>query len=121
MGRGLLLRIANVPLAHAMAAGALGEIHMHVILVIAVGAGAEHGGEARAHSLAHAQAIVLRYLRIGQLHHGAVGKLERAHVERVALAVLRELRADNPIAAAAVIGGEVVDAPEWRAERTYGR
>src|SRR5215510_4192063 len=59
MGRGLLLRIANVPLAHAMAAGALGEIHMHVILVIAVGTGTEHGGEARANGLAHAQAIIL--------------------------------------------------------------
>src|SRR5262245_38377030 len=121
LGRGLLLRIANVPLAHAMATGAFGEIHMHVILVIAVGAGAEHGGEAPAGGLAQAKAIILRYLRIGRLNHGAVGKLEGAHIERIALAVLRELRADHPVTAAAIIGVVVVEAPERRSECTYGR
>src|SRR5262249_44444069 len=109
MGRGLLVGVTNVPLAHAMAAGAFGAIHMHVILVIAVGAGAEHGGEAPAGGLAQAEAIILRHLRIGQLHRGAIGKLEGAHVERVALAVLRELRADHPVTAAAIIGVIVVE------------
>ena len=60
-------------------------------------------------------------LRIGQPHQGAVGKLHRADVDRVGLAVLGELCADDPIAAAAIIGGVVVEAPERRAEgRTAG-
>src|SRR5262245_14356564 len=38
--------VAHVPLAHAVAAAALDAVEMHVALVIAVRARAEHGGEA---------------------------------------------------------------------------
>ena len=37
-------------------------------------------------------------------------------VERIGLAVLAELRADNVVAPAAIIGGIVLDAAQWRAE-----
>ena len=48
------------------------------------------------------------------LHQLAVGEPERAHVEGVALAVLGEPGADDPIAPAAIVGGIVVDAAQRR-------
>src|SRR3954453_14934418 len=115
----LLAGLAHVPLAHAVAAGSFGEVHMHVVLVIAVGARTKDRGEARAGALAQAETKILADLRIGQPHDGAVGKLYRSDVDSVCLAVFGELCADDPIAAAAVIGGVVVEAPERRAEVTH--
>ena len=89
---------------------------MHVVLVIAVGARTKDRGEARAGALAQAETKILADLRIGQPHDGAVGKLHRSDVDGICLAVLGELCADDPIAAAAIIGGVVVEAPERRAE-----
>src|SRR5437016_3535781 len=58
--RGLLPRLANLPLADAVAAAALGEVEMHVLLVIAVRSGSQHGGEAGADALAQAFAKIPR-------------------------------------------------------------
>ena len=119
--RRLVAFLANVPLAHPVAAAALDQVHVHVVLVVAVGARTQHGGEARAGRLLQALANVLGDARAGQLDELAVGELERAHVERIRLAMLGELRADHPVAPAAIVGRVVVDALELRAERTNGR
>ena len=84
---------------------------MHMVLVIAVRARTQHGHEARAHALPQAVAKLLGDLRVGELHHLAVGELQRADIERIALAVLGELGAHDPVAAAAIEGGEIGDAP----------
>ena len=94
---------------------------MHVILVIAVGAGPEHGGKPGAGALAQPLAQVLGDVRIGQPHHLAVGEPERTHVERIALAVLGKLGAEDPIATAAIIGRVIVEALERRAELAHRR
>src|SRR5712691_7747516 len=82
-GRKLHARLAHVPLAHTVAAAALGEIHVNVVLVVAVGAGAEHGGEARTGRLAQAFTKLFGHLGICQSHQRAVDELDRAHVERI--------------------------------------
>src|SRR5262249_59472479 len=101
--RKLLARVADVPFAYAVAAPALGQIHVHVVLVVTVGTRAEHGGEARAGQLPQVLAEPFVDLRVGQPHDRAVGEFYRAHVERVGLAVLREPGADDPVAPAAII------------------
>ncbi len=75
----------------------------------------------RAGGLAQLLAQVLGHQRIGQLHQLAVGEPERAHVERIALAVLGELGADDPVAPAAIVGRIIVEALERRAERAHRR
>jgi hypothetical protein len=103
-----------------VAAGALGEIHMDMILMVPVGAGAEHGGEPGASVLAQAFAKVLGDVGIGQLHHRAVCELERADIDGVGLAMLGKFRADDAIAAAALIRVEVIDALECASEGAHG-
>ena len=66
-------------------------------------------------------AKILGDLRVGQPEESAVGKLNRADVERIGLAVLGELCAGDPVAATAVIGGVVIEALERPAESTHGR
>src|SRR6185369_12483240 len=83
----LLAGLAHVPLAHAVAAGSLGEVHMHVVLVIAVGGRTKDRGEACAGALAQAETKILADLGIGQPHDDAVGKLYRPDVDGVGLAV----------------------------------
>ena len=82
---------------------------MHVVLVVAVGARTEDRREARARALAKVEAKVFADLRIGEPNEGAIGELHQTDIERIGLAVLGELRADNPIAAPAIIGGVVVE------------
>ena len=55
-------------------------------------------------------------MRVGQVEHGAVAELDGADVERVALAVLRQLGAGDAVAAAALVGIEVGDGSKRRAE-----
>src|SRR5258705_12302353 len=43
--RDLIAGLAHVPLTHTVAARALGEVHMDVILMIAVGTWSQHGAE----------------------------------------------------------------------------
>jgi hypothetical protein len=59
-------------------------------------------------------------VRIGQLYHCAADELEGADVERVRSAVLGKPRADDAIAAAAIISREVIDAPESSANGAHG-
>ena len=80
---------------------------MDMVLMKPVGAGSEHGGEAGARALAHALAQILGHRRIGELVDLAVRELERADVERIALAVLAQLGAHDAVAATAFVGGEV--------------
>ena len=76
---------------------------MDVAVVMAVGAGPEHGGEAAAGARAQgfAQRLVDRH--VGQAERAAVGERERAHVDGVAVAVIAELGADHPVAGAAFV------------------
>src|SRR6476646_4752427 len=74
-GRGLGLRqrhfggdrfgVQNVPLANTVAVRAFGNIEMDVLLVVAVGAGAENGGESAAGEAAHLLAERFRNLGVG--------------------------------------------------------
>ena len=72
-----LAGLTHVPLAHAIAVAALGEIDMHVILVIAVGARTQHGHESRADALPQALAKVLGDLWVREPDHPPVGQLQR--------------------------------------------
>ena len=94
--------------------GARFEIEMDMLLVIAVGAGSEHGREARADAGSDRLAPILADMDVGQVEFVAVGELEIAHVERVGAAVLAQLRGAHIIAAAAVIGGEIVERAQRR-------
>src|SRR5262249_59058513 len=104
-----------------MPAGALSQVHMNVVLVIAVGAGAEHGREAGASAFPHALAKIFVRRRIGQLDDATAGELDRAYVERIGFAVLGEFCADDAVAAAAIIGCVVVDALERSPESAHRR
>jgi hypothetical protein len=57
-------RVADVPLADAITAAALGKVDMNVILMIAVGAWTEDSREARADRRSHRNAKVLRGRRV---------------------------------------------------------
>jgi hypothetical protein len=116
----MAILMARRPDGPAVAAGALGEVHMDMILMVPVGAGAEHGGEPGASVLAQAFAKVLGDVGIGQLHHRAVCELERADIDGVGLAMLGKFRADDAIAAAALIRVEVIDALECASEGAHG-
>src|SRR5262249_20165625 len=94
---------------------------MNVVLVIAVGAGAEHRRKAHASAFPHALAKSFVSRRTGQLDDAAAGELDRAYVERVGFAVLGEFRTDDAVAAAAIIGCVVVDALERSPESAHRR
>ena len=82
---------------------ALDEIEMDVVAVVAVGAWSEHRGEPGAGQAPHLLAERPGDQRVGQVEHRAVAKLDGADIERVALAVLRQLGAGNAVAAAALV------------------
>ena len=104
-------RLAHLPLANAVTATALGQIEMDVALVMAVGAGAEHGGEAvRRRCRASPRATPCRRSRRSSPMRRPSARCEGAHVDGVALAVFAELGADDPIAAAAFVVIVVLDA-----------
>ena len=93
-------RLAHIPLADAIAARR--SIRSRWMWPRdAVGAGPEHGGEAMAGALA--QVLAQRPWRPSRRSSraAAVGEREGAHVDGVALAVLAELGAGDPVAAAA--------------------
>src|SRR5262249_2774605 len=94
---------------------------MDVVLVIAVRTRAEHGAETGAGIFPQTLAKILGHSRVGQLDDCTVGELERADVERVGLAMLGEPRSDDPVAAAAIKGGIVVDAFERSPQRAHRR
>src|ERR1700688_806002 len=58
-------RLAHVPLANAVTLPALGEIEMDMAFMMAVGAGPEHGGEARAGAGAQVLAQILGCRHVG--------------------------------------------------------
>ena len=108
--------LAHVPLADLGVARTLGEIEMDVARMIAVGARPEHGHEAAAGRGADAVAERLVHQRIGEVEHAAVLQPEGREVERVAAAVLGNLRALDVVARAALIGVVAGDRGERRAE-----
>ena len=80
-----------------------------MFLVIAVGAGAEHGRETRADAGPDGVAPVLVGMDVGQAEFAAVGEREIADIDGVGLAVLAQLRGADIVAAAARIGIEIVE------------
>src|SRR5262245_40281834 len=108
----LPIRVPHLPLAYAITAATLGDINMNVTLVIAVRSRPEHGGKARTGAAAHSFAELAGGLRVGQSERMVAGKPQRAHVERIALAVLRHLGARHIVAAATIIRSIVIDAFE---------
>ena len=92
-----------------------------MVLVISVRGRPEHRAEARAGARLQPLAHLLRDRDVGRLVVLAVGERQRADVERIALAVLADQRADDAVAAAAFIGGEIRHAAERRAERRGDR
>ena len=94
---------------------------MDVILVISVRARAQHRGKARAGACSQILANVLRHVRVGELDHCAAGKPDGADVERVGLAMLGQLCSRDPVTAAAIVRGIIVDALERAIERASGR
>ena len=106
----------ELPVAGAVAVAMLGEVDVDVILVEAVGAGAEHRGEAGAGRRLHGEPEFLGDGGVGRMHGHAVLELERADVERVGVPVLGDLGAGDAVAAAALVGIEVLDHGEVRSE-----
>src|SRR4051794_10753392 len=102
-----IVHVAYRPLADAIAAAPLGEVNVDVVLVVAVGRRAEHGGKARAGAGLEAFAKTLRHRDVGQLIALAVRERECADVDGVSLAVLAHLGACDTVAAAALIRVEV--------------
>ena len=94
---------AYVPLADAVTIVAPDQVDMDMAVVVAVGPRAEHGGETAAGARAQGFAQRLVDLRVGQFDAGAIGKVERAHVDRIAMGVIAELGAGNTVAAAAFV------------------
>src|SRR5882757_7155229 len=80
-------RITHVPLAQPISSGALPQVHMDVVLVIAIRAGAEDCGEAPARALSRDFAKVSRNVWIGQSKVLPVDQPQRMDVERIGLAV----------------------------------
>jgi len=78
-------------------------------------------GRAPARTLSRDFAKVSRNVWIGQFNSLPVDEPKRMNVERISLPMLAELRADNIVAPAAMVGGIVVDTAQWRAERLPGR
>src|ERR1700722_12737895 len=95
--------LADVPMAYAIAAVAFRQVHVDVLLVVAVRTGAEYRHEARAGARPHALAKLARARRVGRMNGPAVGKPDRANVERIRLAVLAQLRSGHTVHAAAVV------------------
>ena len=89
--------------------------------MIAVRGRPEHRAEARAGARLQPLAHLLRDRHVGRLVVLAVGQRQRADVERIALAVLADQRADDAVAAAAFVGREIRHAAERRAERRGDR
>src|SRR4029079_5210202 len=109
-------RIPHRPLADAITAAPLGQVYVHVVFVEAVGGRAEHRGEARAGARLQPLAHLLGDCDVGQLVALAIGKRDRLDVDRISLAVLADLGADDAIAAAAFIRVEIGNTTERRAK-----
>lgn len=90
-----------VPLAHAVALATLGKIEMDMRFMMAVGTGPEHGGETVARTLTYFVPEFLGDSHIRKTESAAVSEYKRAYIDRVAFAVLAELGAGHPVAAAA--------------------
>jgi hypothetical protein len=60
-----LARFAHRPLAHAIAAAALDQIQMDVVLMVAVGAGAEHRREVPTSRFLQLRAQILADIHVG--------------------------------------------------------
>src|SRR6516225_8151664 len=119
--RALFVLLADVPVTYAVTAGALREVHMDMVLVIAIGARPQHGRKARAGPCPQILTKILWHIRIGELDHRAAPQPDGADVQRIGLAVLGELGSHDPIASAAIIRGVIVDALERAIERARGR
>jgi hypothetical protein len=110
----------KVPLADAIAAATLGEIHVDVVLMIPVRAGTEYRRKARADGRFHREAEILRYGGVGRVHHFSIFEPERANVERVRPPVLAQPGARDAVLAAAFERIVILDPVEPRAELRSG-
>ena len=90
-----------VPLAYAVALATLGKIKMDMRFMIAVGARPEHGSETVARTLTYPVTEFLGDSHIRKSQSAAVSEYKRAHIDRVAFAVLAELGPGHPVATAA--------------------
>ena len=106
--------LANVPFANLVIVAARLEIEVDVLFVIAVGAWAEHGRKPRAGGRADGVPPILIDVHVGETKLAAVGELEIVHVERIGAAVLAHLCGVHVIAAAAIIGREIVEPAQRR-------
>ena len=88
--------------------------------MLAVGAGSEHGAEAGAGCLPQAFAKILGDAQIGQAQDSPTPKLHGRYVERVCLAVLRELGPDDTISTAALVRDVILETSEHSIEATHG-
>ena len=82
---------------------------MNVIGMIGIGARPEHGHEAAAGRGPNPVAKRFCDLLIGQIEHAAVAQPDRGDIQRIAPAVLGNLRAFDAVAGAAIIGVIVGD------------
>src|SRR5882672_7543673 len=101
---GLYRRIEHLPLAHRKTtARALLQVHVNMILVIAIRARTEHSGEALTRVPSHPLAKVSCDMRVGQTNTPSVSQPDQADIESVRFAVLAELCADDIVAAPTMI------------------
>jgi hypothetical protein len=94
----------HLPLAHRKAtARTLLQIHVNMILVIAIRARAEHCREALTCVPSHPLAKVSGDMRVGQANTPSVSQPDQADIDGVRFAMLAELGADDIIAAATML------------------
>src|SRR6266545_1340145 len=118
---GLYRRIEHLPLAHRKTtARALLQIHVNMVLVVAVRARAEHCREALTRIPSHPLAKVPCDMLVGQTNTPSVSQPYQADIDGVRFAMLAELGADNVVAATTMIRGIVIDPAQRRAERERG-
>jgi hypothetical protein len=108
--------LTYVPLADAISAATFEQVDMDMVFMGTIRARPEDGRKLPASALSQAFAKAAGNLRIREHHHLSVGKPERVDIECIGLAVLGEFRTGNPVAAAAIKGGEILDGLEGGAK-----
>jgi len=115
-------RIAYLPLAHRKAtARPFLEIHVDMVLVVAIRTGAKHRRKALARVPSQPFAEVPCDLRIGQANAPSISQPDRANIKGVRPAMLAQLRSDDVVAAAAMVRCIVVDTAQRCTKRQNGR
>jgi hypothetical protein len=106
---GLLPGLRNIPLADTVSAAAFRKINMNVVLVIAIRARPQHGGESRAQAFPQVFPKVFWNTPVCELQHLSVREPQGMQINRIGLSVLGNLGAGLTIAITAVERAQTCD------------